>query len=94
MKKIFTKFPVCSSAKVLLPFSMEGHYNSEIPISVDYGTDGYDWDDYDNEVIVNGFDETDCIEQLIDLRDKYGQLVWYTGVTDDYYIDGERRFDM
>lgn len=41
---------------------------------------------------VDGFDEEDCMGKLIDIHNegKHGDLVYYTGVNDDHYVDGER----
>lgn len=44
-------------------------------------------DDYEAEV--GGWDEEDCIVKLDKLRDEHGDCVWYSGVTDEEYIDGE-----
>ena len=42
------------------------------------------------EIITHStFSEKECVQQLIDLQDKYGQLVWYSGWTDEDYVDGE-----
>lgn len=49
------------------------------------------WGGYadDFEIIVGGIDESDCMEKLIDLMEKHGKLVWYTGYTDEDYEAGE-----
>lgn len=42
------------------------------------------------EIITHStFSEKECVQQLIDLQDKYGQLAWYSGWTDEDYVDGE-----
>ena len=41
------------------------------------------------EVMVNGFDDEDCMTKLINLIDKHGNLVYYTGVCDEDYVGGE-----
>ena len=63
--------------KILYPFKMAGRYED------------------DTEIEVGGFDEEDCMCKLIEIHDsgKHGNLVWYSGVTDEEYIDGERRED-
>lgn len=43
----------------------------------------------DFEIIVGGADESDCMEKLIGLTEKHGDLVWYTGYTDEDYVAGE-----
>lgn len=43
----------------------------------------------DEEIIVGGNDEEDCMCKLIDKQDKHGNLIWYSGVTDEDYVDGE-----
>ena len=42
-----------------------------------------------SEITVNGNDEADCMQRLIDLQEKHGALEYYTGVCDEYYISGE-----
>lgn len=44
-------------------------------------------DDYEAEV--GGFDEKDCMGKLIDLMEKHGEMVWYSGFTDEDYVAGE-----
>lgn len=44
-------------------------------------------DDFETEV--GGFDEEDCMYKLCELIEKHGNLTWYSGVTDEEYIDGE-----
>jgi len=41
------------------------------------------------EIEVGGNDEGDCIWYLDKYSENHGELVWYSGVCDDYYIDGE-----
>ena len=41
------------------------------------------------EIEAYGLNEEDCMYKLISLQDKYGPLVWYSGVTDEDYVDGE-----
>lgn len=43
----------------------------------------------DEEVIVGGFDEEDCMYKLCELQDKHGAMVWYSGYSDEDYVDGE-----
>ena len=43
----------------------------------------------DKEVIVGGFDEEHCMNQLLDLIKRNGELVWYSGYTDEDYEAGE-----
>lgn len=43
----------------------------------------------DKEVIVGGFDEEDCMNKLINLIKRNGELVWYSGYTDEDYEAGE-----
>ena len=44
-------------------------------------------DDY--ETIVCGNDEDACICKIADLAEQHGECVWYSGVCDDDYMDGE-----
>ena len=34
-------------------------------------------------------DEEDCMQRLIDLQEKHGDLTWYSGYTDQDYAAGE-----
>lgn len=43
----------------------------------------------DFEIEVGGNDEEDCMWRLAKLQDKHGDLIWYSGVSDDDYVDGE-----
>lgn len=43
----------------------------------------------DEEIVVNGYDEESCIQKLIDLEEKHGKLVWYSGYCDEDYECGE-----
>ena len=43
----------------------------------------------DEEIEVGGCNEEDCMCKLIDLQEKHGELVWYSGVCDEGYVDGE-----
>lgn len=45
--------------------------------------------DDDEEIEVGGCNEEDCMCKLIDLQEKHGELVWYSGVCDEDYMDGE-----
>ena len=45
--------------------------------------------DWTEIITYSSFSESDCIQQLIDLQDKYGQLTWYSGCNDEDYVDGE-----
>lgn len=45
------------------------------------------------EIFVGGFDEEDCMYKLIHKQESHGKLTWYSGVTDDDYIDGELRYE-
>lgn len=44
-------------------------------------------DDYETEV--GGNNEEDCMGKLIDLQEKHGNLVWYSGLCDEDYEAGE-----
>jgi hypothetical protein len=44
-------------------------------------------DDYEAEV--GGSNEEDCMGKLIDLQEKHGNLVWYSGLCDEDYEAGE-----
>lgn len=35
-----------------------------------------------------GNSEAECVEKLGDMQDKHGELVWYSGTTDEYYDAG------
>ena len=37
----------------------------------------------DEEIEVGGFDEEDCMTRLISKIEKHGDLVWYSGVSDE-----------
>lgn len=41
------------------------------------------------EITVGGFDEEDCMCKLTNLIDKHGMLTYYTGISDEDYVDGE-----
>ena len=43
----------------------------------------------DEEIIVGGNDEEDCMYKLIAKQEKHGKLTWYSGVTDENYSAGE-----
>ena len=43
----------------------------------------------DEEIVVGGNSEEDCMEKLIELEDKHGRLTWYSGYCDDDYANGE-----
>lgn len=43
----------------------------------------------DEEIIVGGYDEEDCMYKLIAKQEQHGELVWYTGINDEDYVDGE-----
>jgi hypothetical protein len=38
---------------------------------------------------VGGDSEAECIEKLVNMQDKHGELVWYSGVTDENYEFGK-----
>ena len=40
-------------------------------------------------VTVGGNDEEDCMQRLIDLQEKHGDLTWYSGYVDQDYVVGE-----
>ena len=41
---------------------------------------------------IGGDDIGDCLYRLTKLEDRHGELVWYGGVNDDDYVDGELRY--
>lgn len=43
----------------------------------------------DFTVTVGGNDEEDCMQLLIDLQEKHGELTWYSGYVDEDYEMGE-----
>lgn len=43
----------------------------------------------DEEIIVGGNDEEDCMCKFIAKQEKHGKLTWYSGVTDENYSAGE-----
>ena len=43
----------------------------------------------DEEIYVGGYDEEDCIYKLIAKQDQHGELIWYSGTTDEDYVAGE-----
>jgi hypothetical protein len=42
---------------------------------------------------VSGDNEDDCMYRLIQRMDAHGSLTMYTGVTDEFYDNGERMVD-
>ena len=40
-------------------------------------------------ITIGGNNEEDCMQRLIDLQEKHGDLIWYSGYTDQDYIAGE-----
>lgn len=40
-------------------------------------------------VTIGGNDEEDCMQRLINLQEKHGNLTWYSGYTDQDYAAGE-----
>lgn len=38
---------------------------------------------------MGGNDEEDCMQRLIDLQEKHGDLTWYSGYVDQDYATGE-----
>lgn len=43
----------------------------------------------DEEIIVDGGSEEECMWKLCNLIDKHSNLVWYSGYSDEDYVDGE-----
>lgn len=41
------------------------------------------------KVEVSGNDEEECVGKLISIMDVHGKLEWYSGVSDEDYVDGE-----
>lgn len=41
------------------------------------------------EITVGGIDEYECMGKLIELTEKHGELVWYSGYSDEDYEAGE-----
>ena len=42
-----------------------------------------------SEIYFEGRSEEDCIGQIADAEKEHGKCLFYTGVNDDEYIDGE-----
>lgn len=40
-------------------------------------------------IIVGGFNEDDCMGKLLDLQNKHGELLFYSGYEDEDYVSGE-----
>ncbi len=43
----------------------------------------------ETELIANGNDEDECMCKLIDQQEKHGELIWYSGYSDEDYEAGE-----
>ena len=43
----------------------------------------------DEEIVVGGFDEEDCMDKLCQLQEKHGALTWYSGYCNEDYENGE-----
>lgn len=43
----------------------------------------------DTEIVIEGYDEYDCMGKLINLQNQHGELTWYSGYSDEDYVDGE-----
>lgn len=41
------------------------------------------------EITVGGNDEDDCMYKLYRLQEKHGKMTWYSGYSDEDYVDGE-----
>lgn len=41
------------------------------------------------EITVGGNDEDDCMYKLCKLQEKHGKMTWYSGYSDEDYVDGE-----
>lgn len=39
---------------------------------------------------IGGNNEDECMYEVADLQSQYGDCLWYSGVTNDYYINGQR----
>lgn len=44
------------------------------------------------EFEVEGESEADCLNKFFAFIGTHGFLIWYSGVTDEHYIDGELRY--
>lgn len=44
------------------------------------------------EFEVEGESEADCLNKFFALIEIHGFPIWYSGVTDEHYIDGELRY--
>ena len=40
-------------------------------------------------IVKAGKSEEDCMQRLIDLQEKHGDLTWYSGYVDQDYVVGE-----
>lgn len=61
------------SSSIIWPWKMVGKYA----------------DDPDIETAVGGFDEYDCMDKLLDMQRQHGELIWYSGYSDEDYQNGE-----
>lgn len=43
----------------------------------------------DFEATVGGSDECACMEKLDEMTERHGELVWWSGYTDEDYVAGE-----
>lgn len=66
--------------------SVKAEYQLQFPYMVEGEfADGYTY-------TAGGNSEAECVETLANMQDKHGELVWYSGVTDEDY-DAGRRID-
>lgn len=64
--------------------SVKAGYQLQFPYMVEGEfADGYTY-------TAGGNSEAECVETLANMQDKHGELVWYSGVTDDDYDAGRR----
>lgn len=41
------------------------------------------------EIVVGGFNEYDCMDKLCYRQREHGELMFYTGINNEDYVDGE-----
>ena len=58
----------------------------------DFAVEGRFADGY--EQIIGGRCEQECVEELANMQDEHGELVWYSSVADEHYFEGIPRCDM
>lgn len=83
MDGLVPRWKICAAMKKVVKYRGENAMNIVWPWKmVGRYTDG-------EEITVCGYSEDDCMNKLISLMEKHGDLTWYSGVSDEDYADGE-----